>query len=241
MWKDFFYFSKREKQGILLLIVLLGGIFIGRLLFAPSQTQTNEPLIEAEILNVQEKVQAATLIPISSESVSQPDVSNHTPDTEKAEKRTYYQQNNNDEQSKYTKTEKYPPGTVIDLNMADSLSLKKVPGIGPVFAKRIVKYRNLLGGYYKVEQLQEVYGMYVEMYEKITPYLKVNSDSLRYIPVNTISLNKLKSHPYIGYDQAKAIINLRKKNGKIENISELQLLEDISETDLQKIEPYLKF
>src|SRR5665647_1059817 len=47
----------------------------------------------------------------------------------------------------------------LDLNSADSLHLLEIPGIGPVFASRIIRYRTLLGGYYAVDQLREVYGM----------------------------------------------------------------------------------
>ena len=54
---------------------------------------------------------------------------------------------------------KFPAGTVIELNQADTLTLKKIPGIGSTFARRIVGYRELLGGFYTVHQLAEVYGI----------------------------------------------------------------------------------
>ena len=117
----------------------------------------------------------------------------------------------------------------------------KIPGIGSAFAKRITSYRNLLGGFYRLEQLQEVYGMYEELYEKIIPYMQTSTDEITQIPVNTASLDKLRAHPYINFYQAKAIIEIRKKKGKLENINELYLLEEFTEEDLERIKPYLAF
>jgi DNA uptake protein ComE-like DNA-binding protein len=132
-------------------------------------------------------------------------------------------------------------GETIELNAADSLALKKLPGIGSAFANRIVNYKKLLGGYYRIEQLQEVYGMYEELYEQLLPYLTVNPSEIARIPVNIASLDKLKNHPYINFYQAKAIVELRKKKGKLEKVEELKLLEEFSKEDWMRIEPYLEF
>ena len=117
----------------------------------------------------------------------------------------------------------------------------KIPGIGAAYAKRITSYRNLLGGYFRLEQLQEVYGMYEELYEKIIPYLQTDTTEIITIPVNTASLDKLRSHPYINFYQAKAIVEIRKKKGKLENIHELYLLEEFTTEDLERIKHYLAF
>jgi len=61
------------------------------------------------------------------------------------------------------------------------------------------------------------------------------------ISVNSASLDKLKSHPYLNFYQAKAIIEIRKKKGKINSINELMLLEEFSETDIERIKHYLSF
>lgn len=79
---------------------------------------------------------------------------------------------------------KLKPGATVDVNTADTLLLQRVPGIGPSFARRIYKYRQLLGGYYCVEQLQEVYGMDREKYDQISPYMEVRT------AVQPIDLNK---------------------------------------------------
>ena len=47
----------------------------------------------------------------------------------------------------------------IDINTADSTAWVALNGIGPGFAKRIITYREKLGGFYQVDQLKEVYGL----------------------------------------------------------------------------------
>ena len=244
MWKDFFYFSRRERQGVLLLIVLIAGIFVGKWIFSPKKNKAVEkeilvaenPISENKPSEKQEKY-----IPLfPKESPPQKQKTSHS-----EEKRTYYTQNRDTvkhhQPSAYPKTEKLPQGTVIELNTADTTDLKKIPGVGSAFARRIVQYKNHLGGYHRIEQLQEVYGMYEELYEKITPYLNIDSQHLTQISVNSASLEQLRIHPYINFYQAKAIIEIRRKKGKLENISELELLEEFSSEDWIRISPYLDF
>lgn len=252
MWKDFFYFSKRERRGILFLIVLITGIFLGKFLFTPTETislSSGEPEMKNEFRkttsNDIDKTKEETGENYPTTPSPKP-MRNFSSRQEKpTEKRTYYQPTEKSpappKQANYPLTEKFAEGTVIELNESDTIQLMKIPGIGPAFAKRIAGYRNLLGGFYRLEQLQEVYGMYEELYEKIAPYLRIDSNRVSSIPVNTASLDKLKSHPYINFYQAKAIIEMRKKKGKLNHISELSLLEEFTEEDMNKIKHYLLF
>jgi len=250
MWKDFFYFSRRERRGIIVLIVLIAGVFLGKFLFTPKTSVSPEIEIEAsQNSEVQETVPDNTTVEEGQISrapagqkkyYAQPTKPNQTP-----EQRNYYpppsEPRSAPKQNAYPTTEKLAVGTVIDLNTSDTLLLMKVPGIGSAFAKRITGYRNLLGGFYRVEQLQEVYGMYEELYEKMIPYLQMDTGAITPIPANTASLDKLRAHPYINFYQAKAIVEMRRKKGKLENINELYLLEEFTEEDLERIKPYLAF
>ncbi|MDL2241465.1 helix-hairpin-helix domain-containing protein [Bacteroidales bacterium OttesenSCG-928-L03] len=243
-WKDFFHLSRRERRGILLIFIFLVGIGVGKWLFtSPPQTiieyiqvpESNVPTISSFITEAQQTPKANT----------QPSAPKKRATLPPPEQRTYYQQEKRDSvyipSPTYTRQEKFPEGTVIDLNTADTTALKKIPGIGTSYAKRIVAYRNLLGGYCRLEQLQEVYGMYEELYETITPYFKINPDSIRRLELNRLSLDKLRSHPYINFYQAKAIVNLRKKRERLQDIEELALLEEFPEEERVKIAPYLSF
>lgn len=242
-WKDFFYFTQRERTGLLILIVFIVGIFAGKWLFTPEQAELAENVVAEEGGDTPKRS-----LPADNNSRGVDYVLHSSTATRPAapmqETKTYYQQaqpDNRKPHTPYPKTEKYAAGTVIDLNMADTTELKKIPGIGSAYAKRITGYRNLLGGYYRVEQLQEVYGMYVELYEKIVPYFRLDTASLRRIAVNSATLDQLKAHPYIDFYQAKAIVEIRKKQGRIDSFEELSLLEEFSEEDQHRIAPYLNF
>ena len=249
MWKDFFYFSRRERQGILVLIALVAGVFLGKFLFTPKASVSPKAELELSQNNEKQEIVPAK---IEEQKTQTPYViysqkSNYasTKTYRQEEKRTYYpspaESHPAPKHNQYPATEKFVAGTVIEINTSDTLQLMKIPGIGASFAKRIAGYRNLLGGFYRLEQLQEVYGMYVELYEKMVPYLRIDASKITPIPVNTASLDKLKSHPYINFYQAKAIIEMRKKKGKLENINELSLLEEFTAEDMERIKHYLAF
>lgn len=132
---------------------------------------------------------------------------------------------------------KYPEGTVVNLNEADTAALKRVPGIGSGLARMIVAYRNRLGGFYAVSQLQEI--PYIDA--SVNRWFKVESVRLRQLEVNRASLDRLRSHPYMNFYKAKAIMEYRRKRGKLKGISQLALLEEFSEDDLERLKPYLSF
>lgn len=137
----------------------------------------------------------------------------------------------------YRVIEKYPEGTVVNLNEADTSALKRVPGIGSGLARMIVAYRNRLGGFYAVSQLQEI--PYVDA--SANRWFKVDSVRVRQMEVNRASLDRLRSHPYMDFYKARAIIEYRRKRGKLKSVSQLALFEEFSEDDLKRLEPYLSF
>lgn len=245
MWKDFFYFSKRERRGILFLIVFIAGIFLGKYLFTPKNLPPVENLASKDVQERFKITDTNQSCPIDSTYRKKPYYPPKRIKNNTSSKRTYYsnqkKQTTASKQYTFHAKEKISEGTVLNINQCDTSMLMKIPGIGSSFAKRISSYRDLLGGFYRIEQLQEVYGMYEELYVKIIPYLKVESDSIRTIAANSASLEKLKSHPYINFYQAKAIVKMRKKRWKLENIGDLSLLEEFSSEDLERINPYLTF
>lgn len=132
---------------------------------------------------------------------------------------------------------KYPEGTKIDVNRADTLELKKIPGIGSVIARMIVAYRERLGGFCSLEQLLEVKYVNPELLE----WFKVENDSIRKLPINQVGLEKLRAHPYLNFHQAKVIIEHRRKRGDIKSLSQLSLYEEFSEKDLRRLSAYISF
>ena len=130
---------------------------------------------------------------------------------------------------------------MVDLNSADTTLLMQVNGIGRGYAKGIVRFRQLLGGFVSVTQLSEVFGMRPENLEKIRPYCRVNTDLIQKIKVNVASAERLKVHPYIRFYKAKAIYELRRKKGRLHDITDLKELPELTPDDLVKLKPYLSF
>jgi len=130
---------------------------------------------------------------------------------------------------------------LVELNSADTTELMQIRGIGRFFAREIVRYRNELGGFASVEQLLEVRNMRTENFERIAPFVVVDDTKINKIKVNTASVERMRRHPYINFYQARAIFELRRAAGKLNNIRELARLSEFSEKDKQKLEPYLCF
>ncbi|MCR4659138.1 MAG: helix-hairpin-helix domain-containing protein [Bacteroidales bacterium] len=129
---------------------------------------------------------------------------------------------------------------VVDINTADTLTLQLLHGIGPTYARRIVAYRNRLGGYVSTSQLTEVYGFSDELYQHILPYLTLSTDSIRQIDMNTVTLKQLIRHPYIDYYQARDLIALRNSGVRFGSVQDLLLSPTMDEATLSRLEPYLK-
>jgi len=125
-----------------------------------------------------------------------------------------------------------------ELNSADSLALIAIKGIGPSYARRILKYRNALGGFVALEQLKEVYGFTEEMYAKISPVVKVNSALIKKLNLNKDDFKIINKHPYISYELTKSIFDWRRKT----DITAANLKGIVNNDELyQKLLPYLSF
>jgi len=127
----------------------------------------------------------------------------------------------------------------INISTADSAELVSINGIGPVFAARIIKYRKLLGGYCRIDQLLEVYGMDSARFEQIRPYLYADSAHLRKIRINCTTVTELRRHPYIDLNTAKSIMNYRDYRNHIANIAEFDSFRVVRTEILEKVRPYL--
>lgn len=132
---------------------------------------------------------------------------------------------------------KYAEGVVIDLNPADTNELKRIPGIGSGIARMIVTYRERLGGFHAVDQLAET--GYVP--EESFRWFAVRTPLYRKLEVNQAGLDRLRNHPYMDFYKAKAILEYRRKRGKIKSLSQLALFEEFTERDLKRLSPYLSF
>ena len=128
---------------------------------------------------------------------------------------------------------------VVDLNSASEEELLSIKGIGPFFAKNILKRREQLGGYINDEQLLEVWKMTPEKMEEIKHFIKIDQQQVRKLNINTATAEELKKHPYFTWNRAHAIVKLRNQHGLFKSINDLKMSVVLSEELFLKIKPYL--
>lgn len=129
----------------------------------------------------------------------------------------------------------------VELNTADTSELMQIKGIGRGYARSIIRFRQQTGGFVHIEQLKEIYGMTHENYERIKSFCYIDKTLIQKIKINTASVDKLKSHPYLNFYQAKQIYELRRKRGKLSGIADLSKLSELNDSTLTKIAAYLNF
>lgn len=112
-----------------------------------------------------------------------------------------------------TAVEEVPERIPVEINSADSLMLLGLYGIGPVFSSRIIRYRELLGGYYEVRQLLEVYGMDSVRLQGFASDIRIDTSQIRRINLRTVTFRDLLRHPYTDYDMVRAFVRFRDQQG----------------------------
>jgi len=281
-WRDFFYYSKGERRGLIVLLCLIATAGILLILDNKSSksddTKSEQNIVntntQSENSNNNQKISSQseqnkyskepsstrqnTKSNTNSSSTSK---TNEIIEAERSSTESFVASDNekNEPSEKkesvserverltsyarpsYPRSEKFTEGTVVELNTADTTILKKVPGIGSTFAKRIVSYRTLLGGFYSVTQLSEVYGIDEERYNSLEQWFSANPELISTIKVNTISQDSLNRHPYINYSQSRVITQLKKQKGSLTGWENLQLLNEFTDADMIRLKHYLSF
>ncbi len=141
-------------------------------------------------------------------------------------------------QNNFNKSQALPSNVKININLADSNSLEQLKGIGMGTAKRIVKYRDRLGGFISLEQLKEVWGMDSALYERLLKQVYTDA-TIHKLNINYADVSDLAKHPYIGYSMAKLIVNYRLQHGKYYELKDLYNIHVMNEKIFIKIEPYI--
>ncbi len=129
----------------------------------------------------------------------------------------------------------------IEINTCKAKDLIVLRGIGQVLSKRIIKFRDKLGGFVSVNQLKEVYGLPPETFESIKGNIYINTSKIKRLKINIEDKSNLKNFPYISYRLAAQIIKYRKQHGYFRNKSDLLKIKTLDSLKLRKIEPYLDY
>ena len=129
---------------------------------------------------------------------------------------------------------------IVELNQADSLQLISIKGIGPFYAKQIIKYRKELGGFLSYNQFFEIWGLDKLDLEKLKVQTQIDTTRIRKININRTEINEFRKHPYINYKEAKMIVNYRTQHGDFKSLKDIQKIKPISPEKFRKIAPYLR-
>ncbi|HEY5369881.1 MAG TPA: helix-hairpin-helix domain-containing protein [Hanamia sp.] len=146
------------------------------------------------------------------------------------------------EQKEYTDKKSYSRDYAkqkTDINLADTSELIALPGIGSKLAKRIIVFREKLGGFYSVDQISETYFLPDSTFQKIKPYLVADSKAIKKININSASVDEMKLHPYIKYNVANAIFQYRQQHGNYNSVEEIKKIMTVTDDFYSKAFPYL--
>ncbi|MFH0760520.1 MAG: helix-hairpin-helix domain-containing protein [Bacteroidota bacterium] len=127
----------------------------------------------------------------------------------------------------------------IEINSADSVRLLDLNGIGPFFAGRIIKYRTALGGFANPDQLREVYGMDSVRFKGFIGQIRIDTGHLRKMDVNRATFKELLAHPYLEYEQVKALCRFRDRRGILSSPGEIWAAGVLADSLWDKLSPYL--
>lgn len=143
----------------------------------------------------------------------------------------------------YAAKKKYAPKSYqkIDINTANLEDFQQFRGIGPSYAKRILKMREGLGGFLDVQQVGELYKLPDSTFQVMLPYLECAPVPVDKININTATVDELKAHPYLRWFHAKAIVYYRETEGLWKSVELVQILSEFDDGKgtFQKIKPYL--
>ena len=129
--------------------------------------------------------------------------------------------------------------TPCDVNNSDTAAFIALPGIGSKLAARIVAFRERLGGFYKTDQLAETYGLPDSTFLKIKSRLVIGNSSVKKLNINTATVDELKTHPYLRYNIANAIVQYRQQHGSFSSVFDIKRIMMINDDIYNKVAPYL--
>ncbi len=144
-------------------------------------------------------------------------------------------------QKTYSKKEKPKPVEPFDLSTADTTQLKQIWGIGSKLSIRIIKFRDRLGGFHSLNQLEEVYGLKPEVAARLKEAVYLGKTEVKKLKINQLDVKGLSKHPYISYKLAQVLVRYREQHGNYSSMEDLGNILMLKEQDLKKIAPYLAF
>lgn len=235
--KVFLSFSKKERRGIYVLLVIALFLWILPVFFteegAPEDVLQITPIQISKAKNILRAVQDSSRYRRKNWQIYKPEIQN--------DNRFAHTSVANDGSIK--KSRFYDRETkLVDLNEVDSAGLEGLPGIGERLSARIIKYRDRLGGFYDVVQLKEVYGLRDSLLALLATRVTVKDRySVKKININRCSYADLRKHPYMSHAFAKALVAFRQTHGSIRSSEDLYSLVAVTRELTDRMIPYISF
>lgn len=240
MFKDFFYFSRGDRRAILILsALLLIGVFC---LWHSSQLPMQEENFVVADTAVLQTVEDSLHVAYGRKKRN-----SDAPSIDKGKRISINSPRAITDVRKGSikaapswrdeRVRKFRSDTLLDLNTVDTLLLKRVPGIGSWRARRIVQFRDYLGGYSRVGQLLEIDGMP----DSVLRWFVIHTPVYKRLNLNLATVDEMAAHPYLTYRQARVILRHKKKHGPLRSLNQLSLYREFSKDTLEWLEPYVIF
>lgn len=240
MWKNFFYFSKGQRIGIIVLISLIIIVLIANftlpLFFSREEMPKNAFLSE---------VKAFKRTLVSRDSIRQLEWQLKYEDRYK--KYQYYQN--------YTSTKHIVPYSLFtfDPNTVDSVGFTRL-GLKPYMASNILKYRRKGGKFRTTADFSRVYGISPDKFKELEPYIaikevpKLKVDTILapkkvfkqdiIVDLNSADTTLLMQVKGIGRGYAKGIVRFRKETGGFTSVDQLHEIYGMRPENFDKIRPF---
>lgn len=146
---------------------------------------------------------------------------------------------NHQDSTEHVRKPKLCTGETIDISTADTTDYQRIPGIGPVYARRLHAYVQRLGGIHSIEQLNDEGLNFLPI--GIEQYIRIGQTRVQKMKINRMTVRQLNNHPYISYVQAISIVNRVRTVGPFKSWNELLFLKEFTEEDKARLEPYVEF
>jgi len=226
--RRYFGFSRRESRGFLLVFPMLVLLYLVPGIFELASENKRS-------LAYKHYLQAAETALKLDPQVPQNEIRQ---DSVKQEKKSASKQGNEKTVPRLQRSSTPLLNTVF-FHETDSVLLQMVAGIGPVLSGRIIKFRELIGGFHQPEQILEVYGLSAEVAERVYTTFPFKAEITKKVRINEVDAKQLSEHPYISAAEAKVIIAYRNQHGPFQNTADLLKIKIFNENWVKRIEPYV--
>ncbi len=134
-----------------------------------------------------------------------------------------------------------PHEGLVEINSADSATLRSVSGIGAKTTVAIMEYRRLLGGFRSIDQIAELKCVTKDNFERISKQIYCDSCVISKIDINFATASELERHPYMTREAINKIIELRKSKGGWNSVEEMIEDDIFGHEQATALAPYLHF